>query len=88
MMDGGYVTIPEGAMYDLNSQWVIENHGVEPDVTLEDLPADLQDGHDRQLETAVAMLLRQIGGAPGGLPKAPPLLPAYPADGNVPPPAK
>jgi tricorn protease len=87
MMDGGYVTIPEEAVYSMTSQWVIENHGVDPDIELENQPADLMAGHDKQLETAVDLLVKQIGNAPAGLPKPPPLLPAYPADGNVPGPS-
>jgi tricorn protease len=87
MMDGGYVTIPEDAMYNLDSQWVIENHGVDPDIELENLPGDLQAGHDNQLETAVSLLLKDIGDKPAGLPKPPALLPAYPLDGIVPGPA-
>ncbi len=88
MMDGGFVTIPEDAMYNLSSQWIIENHGVDPDITLDDEPGDVLAGHDKQLETAVSLLLQQVGNQPGGLPKTPPLLPAYPPDGQVPPPAR
>ncbi len=50
MMDGGYITIPEDAIYTLDSQWAVENHGVDPDVDIENLPADLLAGHDAQLE--------------------------------------
>jgi tricorn protease len=85
MMDGGYVTIPEEAMYTTDSQWAVENHGVDPDVEVEDYPADLLAGHDAQLETAVAMLMKQIAGKPAGLPAPPPLLPAYPPAGIVQP---
>jgi tricorn protease len=88
MMDGGFVTIPEDAMYNLSSQWIIENHGVDPDITLDDEPGDVLAGHDKQLETAVSLLLQQVGNQPGGLPKTPALLPAYPPDGQVPPPAR
>ena len=87
MMDGGYITIPEEAMYNLDSTWAVENRGVDPDVEVEDMPADLLAGRDAQLETAVSMLMKQIGGAPAGppLPAAPPLLPPYPASGMVAP---
>ncbi|HEY2049873.1 MAG TPA: S41 family peptidase [Caulobacteraceae bacterium] len=81
MMDGGYVTIPEGAMYTTDSQWAVENHGVDPDVEVENYPADLLAGHDAQLETAVSMLMKQIAGKPVGLPPPPALLPAYPPSG-------
>jgi tricorn protease len=85
MMDGGYVTIPEDAMYDLTSQWAVENHGVDPDVEVENDPAALLSGHDTQLETAVSLLMQQLAAHPVGLPAPPPLLPAYPPSGIVKP---
>jgi tricorn protease len=88
LIDGGTLTTPDDALYGTDSQWAIENHGVDPDIELENAPADLQDGHDKQLETAVHLLLEQIGGKPAGLPAPPPLLPAYPPAGEVPPPTR
>jgi tricorn protease len=85
LMDGGYITIPEGGEYSLDSQWSVENHGVDPDVEVEDQPAELLAGHDAQIETAVSMLMKEIAGKPAGLPPPPPLVPAYPANGIVPP---
>ena len=87
MMDGGFVTIPEDATFALTSQWAIENHGVDPDIEVENLPSELLAGHDKQLETAVDLMVKQIGDTPAGYPKPPPLLPAYPPEGNVPGPA-
>ncbi len=85
MMDGGYVTIPEDAMYTPDSVWAVENHGVDPDIDVENMPADLLAGHDRQLETAVELMVKAIGNTPAGLPKPPALLPPYPPSGMVPP---
>jgi tricorn protease len=85
MMDGGYITIPEEALYTLDSQWAVENHGVDPDIEVENQPADLLAGHDAQLETAVDLMLKAIAGKPAGLPAPPPLLPAYPQSGIVAP---
>ena len=85
MMDGGYVTIPEEADFGLDSTWLVENHGVDPDYTVEDEPADLLAGRDAQLETAVGLMLKALQGRPGGLPPPPPLIPAYPQSGIVPP---
>jgi tricorn protease len=85
LMDGGYITVPEAAIYTLDSQWAVENHGVDPDVEVENQPADLLAGHDAQLETAVSLLMQQIAGKPGGLPAPPPLLPPYPPSGVVTP---
>jgi tricorn protease len=82
LLDGGYVTIPEDSLYGLDSQWVLENRGVTPDIEVEDLPADLLAGRDAQLEAGVTLLLEQLKKAPGALPAPPPLLPAYPPNGH------
>jgi tricorn protease len=80
LLDGGYITIPEEAMYGLDSQWVLENHGVEPDMTVDDSPADWQAGHDLQLEAGINYLLGELKEHPGGLPPPPAPLPAYPPE--------
>jgi tricorn protease len=85
MMDGGYITIPEDALYTLQRTWSVENHGVDPDIEIENDPADLLAGHDRQLETAVDLMLKAIANKPAGLPAPPPLLPPYPESGMVKP---
>jgi tricorn protease len=85
LMDGGYITSPEDAEYTLDSQWAVENHGVDPDIEIENQPADLLAGHDAQLEAAVDLMMKSIAGKPAGLPAPPPLLPAYPANGIVAP---
>lgn len=87
LLDGGYVTIPEASQYGLDSQWVIENHGVDPDIVVETDPAQLEDGHDAQLEAAVDYLMKALAKNPGGLPPPPPPLPAYPPYGQAPPPS-
>jgi tricorn protease len=78
LLDGGYITIPESALYGLDSQWVIENHGVDPDMPVDDSPADWMQGRDVQLQAAVDYILGEMKKHPAGLPPAPPALPAYP----------
>jgi len=85
MMDGGYITIPESALYNLDSSWAVENHGVDPDIEVEYMPADLLAGYDAQLETAVDLMMKALAAKHGGLPPPPPLIPAYPANGIVQP---
>lgn len=82
LLDGGYVTIPEDSLYGLDSQWVMENHGVDPDVVVDDSPADWAAGRDVQLEAGVKYLLEQLQKKPQGLPAPPPLSPAYPPPGR------
>jgi tricorn protease len=78
LMDGGYITRPEFSLYNLQSQWVIENHGVEPDIVVDDLPGQLMEGHDAQLEKAIQILMQEIQAHPKRLPPRPPDLPPYP----------
>ena len=60
LMDGGGVTAPNGAVYGLNGQWEVENHGVAPDVEVEFDPAAWRAGRDPQLEKAVEWLLAEL----------------------------
>jgi len=83
LLDGGYITIPEDSEYGLDSQWVIENKGVSPDMEVEDLPGDVLADKDVQLQAGVTYLLDQLKQRKGTTPPAPPdLLPAYPPPGH------
>ncbi len=79
LMDGGYITRPEFAVYGLDSKWVIENRGVQPDVVVDNPPDLVLKGQDPQLEKAVEMLMDEIKANPKKLPARPPDLPTYPA---------
>jgi len=78
LIDGGYITRPEFADYDLNSKWVVENHGVAPDIEVDDRPDDVVRGKDAQLDRAIQEIMKQIEANPKKLPPRPPDLPAYP----------
>jgi tricorn protease len=78
LMDGGYITRPEFAMYGLDSKWVIENRGVQPDVVVDNPPDQVLRGQDPQLEKAVQMLMDEIKANRKKLPARPPDLPTYP----------
>ena len=82
LLDNGYITIPESSMYGLDSQWVIENHGVDPDIQVDDLPGDVVRGKDAQLDTAINYIMEKIKAHPLHLPPAPQLIPAYPPPGH------
>jgi len=79
LIDGGYVTRPEFALYGLDSHWLIENIGVEPDIAVDNLPELVMAGRDPQLEKAVDVLMKEIQAHPPALPHRPPEFPAYPA---------
>jgi len=82
LLDGGYITVPEWSVYGLDSQWIIENRGVVPDIEVDDLPADLLADNDVQLKTAVTYLLDELKKKPAQLPPPPALLPAFPPPGH------
>ena len=85
LLDGGSITIPEHSLYGLDGKWVIENHGVDPDVEVEDVPGEFLTDHDIQLETAVRMMTDALARTPHAVVPPPPPMPAYPADGVVQP---
>ena len=60
LMDGGNVTSPNFGFFSPEGQWDVENHGVPPDVEVELDPKAVHDGHDPQLERAVAVALEQM----------------------------
>lgn len=78
LMDGGYITRPEFARYDLNSKWVVENRGVQPDIVVENRPEQVVKGQDAQLDKAIDLVMKEIQANPKKLPPRPPDLPAYP----------
>jgi tricorn protease len=59
-IDGGGITAPDLAFYDLNGKWAVENEGVTPEVEVEYTPADVIKGHDPQLERAVEEALKLL----------------------------
>jgi tricorn protease len=63
LMDGGHVTSPSVAFFSPKGEWDVENHGVDPDVVVEQDPKLVSEGHDPQLEKAVAIALEGIAQA-------------------------
>ena len=59
-IDGGGITAPGLAFYDLSGKWAIENEGIAPDVEVEYTAADVIKGHDPQLERAVAEAMKLL----------------------------
>jgi tricorn protease len=74
LMDGGFVTAPRGAIYGLHGEWEVENHGIAPDIEVENDPASVAAGHDAQLEKAVQVTLEALKKNPVVIPDHP----AYP----------
>jgi tricorn protease len=76
LRDGGMITQPEfGGWYPNGQAWIIEGHGVDPDVELDLKPDGLIHGHDVQLDYAIDYLSKQIAKDPRDLAPAPPIPP-------------
>jgi tricorn protease len=74
LLDGGYITAPRTALYGLHGEFEIENHGIAPDVEVEDDLKSVAAGHDPQLEQAVQLVLEELKAHP----IAPIVVPPYP----------
>jgi len=60
-MDGTDVRVPFFTNYDAaTGEWIVENHGVDPDILLENDPVKEWNGEDEQLLKAVEVALEQL----------------------------
>ncbi len=60
-IDGGTLHKPEFGKYSKDgSEWIIEGHGVEPHIEIDNNPADAFQGTDAQLDKAIEVILQQI----------------------------
>jgi len=71
LMDGGYVTRPEIAGFGMDSRWIIENHGVDPDIVVDNRPDLVARGRDPQLEKGIEVIMDMIEREPKRLPDRP-----------------
>ncbi len=58
LVDLGLLTEPEGSWNDPKRGWTIENHGVDPDIVVENLPQDVAKGGDAQLDRAIVEVMK------------------------------
>ena len=74
LADSGIATAAETGVYGPEGKWLIEGHGVDPDIVVDNLPHATFAGGDAQLDAALHYLREQIRKDPRPVPKAP----AYP----------
>ncbi len=72
LMDGGLVTAPNFAVWTPEEGWVVESVGVPPDIEVEQMPAEVIDGHDPQLEKAIQVVMEELKKNPSKQPQRPP----------------
>jgi tricorn protease len=72
--DNGIATAAEVGVYGPEGKWLIEGHGVDPDIVVDNPPHATFAGHDAQLDAALKHLEEEIRKDPRPVPKPP----AYP----------
>ncbi len=71
LVDDGIATAAEMGVYTENGEWIIEGHGVEPDVVVDNLPNATFNGKDAQLDAAIQFLKKKIAEEPVVVPQFP-----------------
>jgi len=71
LVDGGSVTMPDFGIFSTDGKWMIENHGVDPDIEVENTPEAMVNGGDPQLEKAIEWTLDQLKQNPVKRPERP-----------------
>jgi len=74
LVNGGTITPPQFAPFGLNGGWLIEGHGVDPYIQVQNMPVDVMRGRDAQLEEGITYLMKKLEKEPMKLPPTP----AYP----------
>jgi tricorn protease len=72
LVDRGIASAAETGVYGPEGEWLIEGHGVDPDIVVDNLPHAAFKGRDAQLEAAVKHLQELIAKDPVDVPKPPP----------------
>ena len=60
LIDGGATTVPTIGFMNLEGDYTVENHGVDPDIEVDNRPDLVVKGRDPQLEKAIEYLLDKI----------------------------
>jgi tricorn protease len=71
LVDRGIATAAETGVFGPDGDWLIEGHGVDPDMVVDNLPHATFTGQDAQLDAAIAFLQEEIRTKPIPVPVAP-----------------
>jgi tricorn protease len=73
LTDGGQLFRPEFALYSKEGKgWIIESHGVDPDIVVDNDPAKEFRGEDQQLDKALQVIQEELKTKRYDLPPVPP----------------
>ncbi len=73
LLDGGFLNKPEFSRYDIEGkEWIMEGKGVEPDIYVDNDPAQEFAGNDQQLNKAIEVILEELKTQEKTVPPIPP----------------
>jgi tricorn protease len=83
LVDGGQFFKPEFAPYSKDGkEWIVEGHGVEPDIVVDNDPGKEFKGEDQQLDRAIQEMQEELKTKRYELPPPPPWPNRNPAGGS------
>lgn len=71
LVDGGIATAAETGVFGPEGDWLIEGHGVDPDIVVDNLPHATFKGEDAQLAAAIELLKKKMKEQPVEAPVTP-----------------
>jgi len=63
-IDGGFSLVPTVGFYDASGKWIVEGHGVPPDIEVTDDPAKMLENSDPQLDAAIELVMSELRARP------------------------
>jgi len=73
LVDGGFMNRPEFSRYDIEGkEWIMEGHGVDPDIVVDNDPAKEFEGTDEQLLKAIEVIKEEMKSFKYRIPNPPP----------------
>ncbi len=71
-VDNGSVEQSNNAFYGEKGTWLVENHGADPDILIDNDPSSVAAGKDAQLDKAIEVVMKNIRERPFRFPAQPP----------------
>jgi tricorn protease len=59
-IDGTDLRVPFFTSYSMEGEWIIENHGVDPDIQIDNDPVKEWNGEDEQLDRAIEEVMKEL----------------------------
>ena len=60
LIDGGAIFVPGSALANNKGEWIIEGHGVDPDIEVDNDPRSEIAGRDPQLERGISEVMAKL----------------------------